>query len=73
MGGSWALASLGVYLRDISQVIGVVITMLMFLSAIFYPVSSLPEDYQVIMQMNPLVPIIVGGGVGCSRVNRLDG
>ncbi|MBK5547835.1 ABC transporter permease [Pseudomonas sp. TH04] len=58
MGISWALASLGVYLRDISQVIGVVITMLMFLSAIFYPVSSLPEDYQVIMQMNPLVPII---------------
>ncbi|QLG94301.1 ABC transporter permease [Pseudomonas yamanorum] len=58
MGISWALASLGVFLRDISQIIGVVITMLMFLSGIFYSVSSLPVDYQAIMQMNPLVPII---------------
>ncbi|WP_283183770.1 ABC transporter permease [Pseudomonas svalbardensis] len=58
MGISWALASLGVYLRDISQIIGVVITMLMFLSGIFYSVSSLPVDYQEIMKMNPLVPII---------------
>jgi len=58
VGLSWALASLGVYLRDISQVIGVVITMLMFLSGIFYSVSSLPVDYQQLMHLNPLVPII---------------
>jgi len=30
----------------------------MFLSGIFYSVSSLPAEYQQIMQMNPLVPII---------------
>ncbi|MGZ0786598.1 ABC transporter permease [Pseudomonas saponiphila] len=58
MGISWALASLGVYLRDISQVIGVVITMLMFLSGIFYSVSSLPIEYQELLKINPLVPII---------------
>lgn len=58
MGVSWALASLGVYLRDISQVIGVVITMLMFLSGIFYSVSSLPIEYQELLKINPLVPII---------------
>ncbi|AWY43342.1 ABC transporter permease [Pseudomonas putida] len=58
VGLSWVLASLGVYLRDISQVIGVVITMLMFLSGIFYSVSSLPVEYQEIMRLNPLVSII---------------
>jgi lipopolysaccharide transport system permease protein len=58
VGLSWALASLGVYLRDISQVIGVIITMLMFLSGIFYSVSSLPVDYQKLMHLNPLVPLI---------------
>jgi len=58
MGLSWVLASLGVYLRDISQVIGVVITMLMFLSGIFYSVSSLPAEYQEVMRLNPLVSII---------------
>jgi lipopolysaccharide transport system permease protein len=42
MGLSWALSSLGVYLRDVGQIIGLVITVLMFLTPIFYPASSLP-------------------------------
>jgi lipopolysaccharide transport system permease protein len=54
MGLSWALASLGVYLRDVGQIIGITITMLMFLSPIFYPASALPEAYQPIMLYNPL-------------------
>jgi lipopolysaccharide transport system permease protein len=58
MGFSWIFASLGVYLRDISQIIGVAITMLMFLSGIFYSVSSLPEEYRALLNFNPLVPII---------------
>ena len=36
MGLSWLLASLGVYLRDVSQVILLVTTALLFLSPIFY-------------------------------------
>lgn len=35
MGLSWSLASLGVYLRDVSQIIGVVTSVLMFMSPIF--------------------------------------
>ncbi len=54
MGLSWALASLGVYLRDIAQVIGVLITTLMFLTPIFYPASSLPPAYQTLIFLNPL-------------------
>lgn len=58
MGVTWALASLGVYLRDISQLIGIVITALMFLSPIFYPATALPVDYQFLLFINPLTPII---------------
>lgn len=58
MGVSWFLASLGVYLRDISQVIGILTTVLMFLSPIFYPISSLPENFQELFQLNPLTPTI---------------
>ncbi len=58
MGVSWGLAALGVYLRDISQIIGVVTTALLFLSPIFYSASSLPEKYQVFLQLNPLTPIV---------------
>lgn len=54
MGLSWALASLGVFLRDVGQLIGVVITVLMFLTPIFYPASALPAAYQPLMFLNPL-------------------
>ncbi|MGK5066907.1 ABC transporter permease [Janthinobacterium sp. RT4P48] len=58
LGLSWALASLGVYLRDVSQVIGIVTTVLMFLSPIFYSTSSLPEQYRPLLQLNPMTPVI---------------
>lgn len=58
MGVSWALASLSVFLRDVSQFVGVATTMLMFLSPIFYPISALPENYRVLLYMNPLTPVI---------------
>jgi lipopolysaccharide transport system permease protein len=54
MGLSWALASLGVFLRDVGQLVGVAITVLMFLTPIFYPASSLPPAYQPLMFLNPL-------------------
>ena len=57
-GLSWALASLGVYLRDVSQIVGIITTVLMFLSPIFYPVSALPEKYRHILFLNPLTFII---------------
>ncbi|AKH38053.1 MULTISPECIES: ABC transporter permease [Nitrosomonas] len=54
LGLSWFLASLGVYLRDVSQIIGVMMTALMFLSPIFYPIAALPEEYHLFMQISPL-------------------
>lgn len=58
MGLSWALSSLGVYLRDVSQFIGVITTVLMFLSPIFFPATALPENYRHLLYLNPLTPII---------------
>ena len=58
MGVSWILASLGVYIRDIGQMMGVLTTVLLFLSPIFYPASRLPEPYQTIIYLNPLTFVI---------------
>jgi lipopolysaccharide transport system permease protein len=58
MGISWVLASLGVYIRDVGQVTGVITTILLFMSPIFYPASRLPEPYQTIIYLNPLTFII---------------
>lgn len=57
-GFSWLLASLGVYLRDIAQVVGLALTALMFLSPIFYPLSALPEGWRMVMSLNPLTGVI---------------
>jgi len=58
VGTSLLLASLGVYLRDVAQLIGTLTTALMFLSPIFYPASALPVEYQKILMLNPLFPVI---------------
>lgn len=54
MGLSWALASLGVFLRDVSQFIVIVTSVLMFLSPIFYPITAIPEKYRPLLLLNPL-------------------
>lgn len=57
-GVAWFLASLGVYLRDVSQTMGLLTAVLMFLSPVFYPVTSLPESVRPWIMANPLTFII---------------
>ncbi len=58
MGWSWLLASLGVFLRDVGQFIGVVIPVLMFLSPIFYAAESLPPAYRHLLYLNPIAVVV---------------
>jgi lipopolysaccharide transport system permease protein len=58
VGVVWFLASLGVYMRDISQMTGVIATAMLFLSSAIVPVETLPEKYQIIFSLNPLTYII---------------
>ena len=58
LGFSWMLASLGVFLRDVGQTIGIVTTLLTFLSPVFYPVTAVPERFLPIIMANPLTFII---------------
>ena len=55
---SWFLSALSVYVRDIAQITGVISTVLLFMSPVFYPASALPEQYQIIFNINPLTLII---------------
>lgn len=58
LGVSWLLSSLGVFLRDVTQFVGIATTAMMFLSPIFYPASSLPEEYRALLYINPVTPVI---------------
>lgn len=48
------VSALGVYLRDIKQILAVLTTALMFLSPIFYPLSAIPKNLQIIIYANPI-------------------
>lgn len=52
------LGALGVYVRDITAIMGVVLNMLMFLSPIFYPLSAIPHHLQWLFELNPVTLII---------------
>lgn len=54
LGAAWMLASLGVYMRDVGQVVGLLTTMLLFVSPVFFPITAVPEFFRPWMHLNPL-------------------
>lgn len=58
LGLGWALSALGVYFKDLGEIVGLVMGMLLFLTPVFFPLSVLPDFLQVWVQFNPLaIPI----------------
>lgn len=58
LGTSWLMSSLGVFIRDISQILSLLTTILLFTSAVFFPLSALPERAQRILRLNPIVLLL---------------
>ncbi len=58
LGLGWFLSALGVFARDVGQIITMVVSLAMFMSPVFYSVKSLDPSWQFWMQINPLTLII---------------
>lgn len=58
LGLAFFLSSLGVFVRDVNNVVGLATTMLLFVSPVFYPLSNLPDELRRLLCINPLAPII---------------
>ena len=58
LGAAWLVASLGVFLRDMVQVMSLVLTAWMYLTPIIYPESVVPERYRMILNLNPFTPLV---------------
>lgn len=58
LGLGWFTSSFCVYIRDLGQPISIFVTIMLFLSPIFFPSSAVPESYRAIINANPLTPII---------------
>src|SRR6185503_1677840 len=58
LGAAWLVASLGVFLRDITQGIGLVLMAWMYLTPIIYPESIVPERYRPFINANPFTALV---------------
>ncbi len=54
LGISWALAALGVFARDIQYLTELALTVLFFLTPVFYAADRIPEPYRVLIDLNPI-------------------
>jgi lipopolysaccharide transport system permease protein len=60
LAATWVLSALGVYLRDLQHITPALVTVILFLSPVFYTVASLPPQWQPWLAINPLSLSIEG-------------
>jgi lipopolysaccharide transport system permease protein len=58
LGVAWFLASLGVFVRDISYLVVLLLQALVFITPIFYPLEAVPEGLRGVLGLNPLYPVV---------------
>ncbi|MDM8524628.1 ABC transporter permease [Desulfococcaceae bacterium HSG8] len=58
LGCGYFLAALGVFVRDMGATIGILTTMLFFLTPIFYPINAVPENFRLICRINPIAMFV---------------
>jgi lipopolysaccharide transport system permease protein len=58
LGFSWFFSALGVYVRDIAHAMAVIVTIFMFMTPIFYPLSAVPPALRVCFYFNPLTFLV---------------
>lgn len=60
LGLAWFLSALNVFLRDIGQVLGVVLNVWFFFTPVIYPSSLVPEAFRHWLTVNPMFYAIEG-------------
>lgn len=60
MGFSWITSSVIVFLRDIGQIVGVMLQFGFWLTPVFWPYKMVPEKYQIFLKLNPAYYIVEG-------------
>lgn len=58
LGAGLLLSPLAVFFSDVVELVGVLLTMTMYLTPIFYPISIVPDAYLPIVRFNPVRSIL---------------
>ncbi len=60
LGVSWAVSALNVFIRDIGQVVGVVVQVGFWATPIFWDINMMPAKIQFFLKLNPMYYIVQG-------------
>lgn len=60
VGLAWIIAGITVFVRDLGQMLGMLLTLWVFLTPIFYPPSSVPAELHWLLDLNPLHAVVNG-------------
>jgi ABC-type polysaccharide/polyol phosphate export permease len=60
LGVSWFLSAVNVFLRDIGQIISVVVNIWFFLTPVIYPPNLVPESVRGLLALNPMLHVVDG-------------
>jgi len=61
LGLAWFVASLSVFVRDVANIVTIVVSQLLFfMTPVFYRIENLPEEWRGVAHANPLAPVVEG-------------
>lgn len=58
LGISWGIAAVGVYIKDLGQIVTFGLSVLLFITPILYPIDALNGAYKYIVGINPLTKCV---------------
>ncbi|HEY7513508.1 MAG TPA: ABC transporter permease [Vicinamibacteria bacterium] len=58
LGLTWLMASLGVFLRDLTHIVPLILTIAFFATPVLYPADAVPERFRVTVLLNPLAWVL---------------
>lgn len=57
-GIAWLLSAAAVYVRDVPNLVTVVLTLLFYLTPVFYTLPRVPEEYRDLLRLNPMTTVL---------------
>lgn len=60
LGLSWLTSALNVFVKDVGQIVGILLSFGFWLTPIFWEINMVPEQYRVFFKLNPVWYIVEG-------------
>jgi lipopolysaccharide transport system permease protein len=72
LGGGIIVSALTTRYRDLGNLVGFGVQLLMYATPVIIPVSAIPAGYRWVMEVNPLTPIVEGFRLGFLGAGNVD-